>query len=108
MTNDYEEKEEKQEHVTEIWRYLFIGLLTLSAAIMAWGVSQVTAGIDKVGGKQDQFLFNFQNYVTSMEHRVSVLEDYEKQQDVARSRLERDFENYREERDAARGRSGER
>jgi len=103
-----EERDDKQDYATEVWRFLFIALLTVSAGIMAWGIHQVTDGIDKVGAKQDTFLFNFQNYVLSMEKRVTTLEDYQRVQDASRQRLEQQFSEYRDEREAARRRGGER
>ena len=58
--------------------------LSVSLAIIAWGVHQITTQIEAISKDHGNFVIAFNAYVVSMEHRVTALEDYQKSQDMRR------------------------
>jgi len=91
--------EETKEKTTEIWRILFLVCIGAVMGIIGWGVTEVTGTVRDISTKQDSFFSNFQTYVVGMEHRVSVLENYQRIQDEQRVKLEQEFDSYRRDHD---------
>ena len=54
----------------------------LWAAVVGWGVNEVTKTIAVIAGRQEAFSNGYQQFALANERRISVIEEQQKTQDV--------------------------